>query len=130
MRPTLGADAHRGRAASTALRTSAMAWDRDSTARSTNDDAMEGSSTGGTFVDATSKQNALGNRATGAGVLAYDCFVVGDAVWDLLAARRAGMLSVGLLSGGYGEDELLAAGAFRVYRGADELLVAIDELGI
>ena len=64
------------------------------------------------------------------GVEIPDCFVVGDAVWDLLAARRAGMLSVGLLTGGYGEDELLAAGAFRVYRGADELLDAIDELGI
>jgi HAD superfamily hydrolase (TIGR01549 family) len=59
-----------------------------------------------------------------------DCYVVGDAVWDLLAARRAGMLSVGLLTGGYGEDELLGAGAFRVYRGADELLASIDELGI
>jgi HAD superfamily hydrolase (TIGR01509 family) len=58
------------------------------------------------------------------------CYVVGDAVWDLLAARRAGMLSIGLLTGGYGEDELLAAGAFRVYRGADELLASIDELGI
>src|SRR5262249_56618843 len=64
------------------------------------------------------------------GVTIGDCYVVGDAVWDLLAARRAGMLSVGLLTGGYGEDELLAAGAFRVYRGADELLDAIDELGI
>ncbi|HEX7171249.1 MAG TPA: HAD family hydrolase [Candidatus Limnocylindria bacterium] len=64
------------------------------------------------------------------GVEIGDCYVVGDAVWDLLAARRAGMLSVGLLTGGYGEDELLAAGAFRVYRGADELLGAIDELGI
>jgi HAD superfamily hydrolase (TIGR01509 family) len=64
------------------------------------------------------------------GVEIRDCYVVGDAVWDLLAARRAGMLSVGLLTGGYGEDELLAAGAFRVYRGADELLGAIDELGI
>jgi HAD superfamily hydrolase (TIGR01509 family) len=61
---------------------------------------------------------------------AGDCYVVGDAVWDLLAARRAGMLSVGLLTGGYGEDELLGAGAFRVYRGADELLDSIDELGI
>ena len=40
------------------------------------------------------------------GVDAADCFVVGDAVWDLLAARRAGMLSIGLLSGGYGDDEL------------------------
>jgi HAD superfamily hydrolase (TIGR01509 family) len=36
------------------------------------------------------------------GVAPADCYVVGDAVWDLLAARRAGMLSVGLLSGGYG----------------------------
>jgi beta-phosphoglucomutase-like phosphatase (HAD superfamily) len=33
------------------------------------------------------------------GVEAEDCYVVGDAVWDLLAARRAWMLSVGLLSG-------------------------------
>jgi hypothetical protein len=40
------------------------------------------------------------------------------------------MLSVGLLSGGYGEDELLAAGAYRVYRGPDELLGSLDELGI
>ena len=46
-----------------------------------------------------------------------DCYVVGDAVWDLLAARRAGMLSIGLLSGGYGEDELVRAGAFRVFPG-------------
>jgi HAD superfamily hydrolase (TIGR01509 family) len=64
------------------------------------------------------------------GVDARDCYVVGDAVWDLLAARRAGMLSVGLLTGGYGEDELLAAGAYRVYRGPDELLESVDELGI
>jgi phosphoglycolate phosphatase-like HAD superfamily hydrolase len=64
------------------------------------------------------------------GVEIRDSYVVGDAVWDLLAARRAGMLSVGLLTGGYGEDELLSAGALRVYRGADELLDAIHELGI
>jgi HAD superfamily hydrolase (TIGR01509 family) len=64
------------------------------------------------------------------GVPVNECYVVGDAVWDLLAARRAGMLSVGLLSGGYGEDELRAAGAFRVYRDAQELLESLDELGI
>jgi HAD superfamily hydrolase (TIGR01509 family) len=64
------------------------------------------------------------------GVAIGDCYVVGDAVWDLLAARRAGMLSVGLLTGGYGEDELRAAGAFRVYRDAAELLESLDELGI
>jgi HAD superfamily hydrolase (TIGR01509 family) len=59
-----------------------------------------------------------------------DCYVVGDAVWDLLAARRARMLSIGLLSGGYGADELLTAGAFRVYHDAAELHASLDELGI
>ncbi len=63
------------------------------------------------------------------GVGPGDSYVVGDAVWDLLAARRAGMLSVGLLSGGYGTDELLAAGAFRVYDDAAELHGSLDELG-
>jgi HAD superfamily hydrolase (TIGR01509 family) len=64
------------------------------------------------------------------GVPVDDCFVIGDAVWDLLAARRARMLSIGLLSGGYGEDELTQAGAFRVYRDAAELHDSLDELGI
>jgi HAD superfamily hydrolase (TIGR01509 family) len=59
-----------------------------------------------------------------------ECYVVGDAVWDLLAARRARMLSVGVLSGGYGEDELQRAGAFRVYRDAEELRESLDELGV
>src|SRR5207244_11055067 len=59
------------------------------------------------------------------GVAADECYVVGDAVWDLLAARRARMLSVGLLSGGYGEDELMRAGAFRVYRDAAELHISL-----
>ena len=59
-----------------------------------------------------------------------DCYVVGDAVWDLLAARRARMLSIGLLSGGYGDDELTRAGAFRVYRDAAELHASLDELGV
>ena len=59
-----------------------------------------------------------------------ETFAVGDAVWDLLAARRAHMLSIGLLSGGYGEDELLSAGAFRVYRDTAELRASLDELGV
>ncbi|MGH2358234.1 MAG: HAD family hydrolase [Candidatus Limnocylindria bacterium] len=64
------------------------------------------------------------------GVEVRDVTVAGDAVWDLLAARRAGMLSVGLLTGGYGEDELARAGAFRVYRDPAELDASLDELGI
>lgn len=64
------------------------------------------------------------------GVEPRDCYVIGDAVWDLLAARRAGMLSIGLLTGGYGEDELAKAGAYRVYRDAAELHRSLDELGM
>jgi HAD superfamily hydrolase (TIGR01509 family) len=63
------------------------------------------------------------------GVEPGDCYVVGDAVWDLLAARRARMLSIGLLSGGYGADELLSAGAFRVYDDTADLHRSLDELG-
>ena len=55
--------------------------------------------------------------------------VVGDSVWDLLAARRAGALGVGLLSGGYGEDELERAGAYRVYQDPADLLRHLDEVG-
>lgn len=56
--------------------------------------------------------------------------VVGDSVWDLLAARRARALGVGLLSGGYGEDELQRAGAYRVYADPADLLRHLDELGV
>jgi HAD superfamily hydrolase (TIGR01509 family) len=59
-----------------------------------------------------------------------ECYVVGDAVWDLLAARRASMLGVGLLTGGYGEQELAQAGAYRVYRDPAELLSSIYQLGL
>jgi HAD superfamily hydrolase (TIGR01509 family) len=58
-----------------------------------------------------------------------DCLVVGDAVWDIHAARRSGIMSVGLLSGGFGEQELYNAGAMRVYRDAKALHEAMDELG-
>lgn len=56
--------------------------------------------------------------------------VVGDSVWDLLAARRARMLGVGLLSGGYGPDELERAGAYRVYEDPADLLRHLDEVGV
>jgi HAD superfamily hydrolase (TIGR01509 family) len=64
------------------------------------------------------------------GVPPGDCFVVGDSIWDLLAAQRAGALSVGVLSGGYGQEELERAGAYRVYDDPADLLGHLDELGI
>ena len=64
------------------------------------------------------------------GVHIRHAIVVGDSVWDLLAARRAGALGVGLLSGGYGREELERAGAYRVYADPADLLAHLDELGI
>jgi HAD superfamily hydrolase (TIGR01509 family) len=58
------------------------------------------------------------------------CFVVGDSVWDLLAAQRAGALGIGLLSGGYGREELERAGAYRVYADPAEMLTRLEEVGV
>lgn len=64
------------------------------------------------------------------GVAPEDCYAAGDAVWDLLAARRAHMLGLGLLTGGYGQDELLGAGAYQVFRDCEELDATLDELNV
>jgi phosphoglycolate phosphatase-like HAD superfamily hydrolase len=64
------------------------------------------------------------------GVSIHDSVVVGDSVWDLLAARRARALGVGLLSGGYGTEELERAGAYRVYQDPADLLAHIYEVGV
>ncbi len=55
--------------------------------------------------------------------------VVGDAIWDMLAARRCRALGVGLLSGGYGQEELERGGAARVYEDPADLLRHLDEVG-
>jgi HAD superfamily hydrolase (TIGR01509 family) len=55
--------------------------------------------------------------------------VVGDSIWDMLAATRCRALGVGLLSGGYGAEELRQAGAIRVYEDPADLLVHLDEVG-
>jgi HAD superfamily hydrolase (TIGR01509 family) len=55
--------------------------------------------------------------------------VIGDSIWDMLAARRCQALGVGLLSGGYGLDELERAGAYRVYEDPADLLDHLDEVG-
>jgi HAD superfamily hydrolase (TIGR01509 family) len=64
------------------------------------------------------------------GVDIRDSIVVGDSVWDLLAAQRARALSVGLLSGGYGREELIYSGAYRVYEDPLDLLRHLDEVGV
>ena len=64
------------------------------------------------------------------GVDITNSVVIGDSIWDLLAARRARALGVGLLSGGYGREELERAGAYRVYNDPADLLRHLDEVGV
>ena len=64
------------------------------------------------------------------GVSIHDSIVVGDSVWDLLAAQRARALGVGLASGGYGRGELERAGAYRTYDDPLDLMNHLDELGV
>jgi HAD superfamily hydrolase (TIGR01509 family) len=64
------------------------------------------------------------------GVSPEQSFVVGDSVWDLLAAQRARALGIGLLSGGYGREELERAGAYRVYADTADMFAHIEEVGV
>ena len=63
------------------------------------------------------------------GVPIENSVVVGDSIWDMLASRRCRALGVGLLSGGYGQDELERSGAVRVYEDPRDLLKHLDEVG-
>jgi len=86
----------------------------------TGDDAQKAKPSPDIFLAAAKKLKApLG-----------DCIVVGDSVWDLLAAGRKGALGVGMLSGGYGEEELHRAGAFRIYSDPEDILLHLEQLGL
>jgi len=63
------------------------------------------------------------------GIAIETASVVGDSVWDMLAACRARALGIGVLSGGYGQEELERAGAYRVFEDPADLLRHIDEVG-
>ena len=71
------------------------------------------------FIAAAANASACRSAAT----------VVGDAIWDMLAATRARALGIGLLSGGASEGELARAGAYRVFEDPADLLEHLDEVG-
>jgi HAD superfamily hydrolase (TIGR01549 family) len=90
------------------------------TAVLTGDDARKAKPSPDIFVAAARSLNAA----------LSDCIVVGDSVWDLLAAGRKGALGVGMLSGGYGDEELQRAGAFRIYADPMDMLLHLEQLGL
>jgi HAD superfamily hydrolase (TIGR01509 family) len=62
------------------------------------------------------------------GTTTQGSYVIGDSIWDMIAAARCGALGIGLLSGGYGRDELERAGALRVYDDPEDMLLHLDEI--
>ena len=62
------------------------------------------------------------------GTTTQGSYVIGDSIWDMIAAARCGALDIGLLSGGYGREELMSAGALRVYDDPADMLLHLDEI--
>ena len=56
-----------------------------------------------------------------------DAVMIGDSVWDVEAAKRAGLPTITVRMGGFGEDELRAAGAACVFASINDLLQALHE---
>ena len=55
-----------------------------------------------------------------------DAVMVGDTVWDVKAAKRAGIDTIGVLTGGFSEAELSEAGAVAVYESVMSLVEDLD----
>src|SRR4051794_10202716 len=62
-----------------------------------------------------------------AGADADDAVMIGDSVWDCRAAKEAGVRSIGVLTGGFSEEELLEAGASKVFRSVEDLRQEVDD---
>ena len=58
-----------------------------------------------------------------------DCFIVGDSVWDVLAARRMPSAAIALKCGGFDGNELQQSGAYRVYEDPEDLRDSLEQLG-
>jgi HAD superfamily hydrolase (TIGR01549 family) len=56
-----------------------------------------------------------------------DAVMVGDSTWDCVAAKRAGLETVAVLTGGFSEQELLDAGAACVFQSIEELRGRLSE---
>ena len=92
--------------------------DRDSAIVVTRDQVNYAKPDPDLFVEAARR---LGTTTQGS-------YVIGDSIWDMIAAARCGALGIGLLSGGYGLDELERAGALRVYDDPADMLLHLDEI--
>ncbi|MCU1438220.1 MAG: family hydrolase [Naasia sp.] len=90
------------------------------------DEAVAGMTSSGDVGTAKPEPDIIEAALAKAGVGADEAIMVGDAVWDVEAAGRAGVPAIGVLTGGFGEAELRKAGAVEVYDDVAGLLAALD----
>ncbi|MGJ4881714.1 HAD family hydrolase [Bradyrhizobium sp. HKCCYLRH3097] len=108
-----------GRMETAAVNLAALGVDPKTSAVVTRDEVRYAKPDPDLFLAAAARLDAPIERAV----------VIGDSIWDMLAATRCRALGVGLLSGGYGSEELRQSGAIRVYEDPADLLDHIDEVG-
>ena len=84
----------------------------------------------GDVSTAKPKPDVIEAAVAKAGAAASGCFMVGDSVWDMIAAARAGVTGIGVRSGGVSEQELRDAGAAEVYDDVRQLLEQLDASAI
>ncbi len=117
-----------GRGALVALATSAEGEDVDAIRNLLGcDDVIEHITSSAEAAERKPAPDILEGALTGAGLAAENSIFIGDTVWDIAAAKRAGLPCVALLTGGISRAELLAAGAVAVYESAQDLLDHLDD---
>lgn len=89
-------------------------------ARELTDDWTTGGDVDATKPEPDLVEAAMEKAGTGEAVL------VGDSTWDIESAKRAGVDTIAVLTGGFGEDELRGRGAVQVYRSIEELRQDLD----
>ena len=92
------------------------------------DDAVHAATSADDVDSAKPDPGILNVALERAGSPAADALMVGDSVWDMVAAGRAGVRAVGLRSGGVSEGELREAGAVEVFDDPAALLAALDRV--
>jgi HAD superfamily hydrolase (TIGR01509 family) len=107
-----------GRMATASANLASLGIDRENAVVVTRDQVNYAKPDPDLFVEAARR---LGTTTAGS-------YVIGDSIWDMIAAARCGALGIGLLSGGYGREELTGAGALRVYDDPADLLDHLDEI--
>ena len=93
------------------------------------DEFLHAATTADDVETAKPEPDIIGTALERAGVAADEAVMIGDTRWDAEAAGRAGVRSIGVLSGGIGTDELQQAGVAEVFDDVAAILDAVRANG-